>query len=57
MHERRQLFDDLIRFETELWDAVDERLRADVELPLSWFEPMTIMNRISHVFTALGVSR
>lgn len=43
---RRQLFDDLIRFETELWDAVDQLLRAEAELALSWFEPMTIMNQL-----------
>ena len=44
--ERRRLFDDLIRFETELWDAVDARLRSDAELALSWFEPMTIIDRL-----------
>lgn len=43
--EVRQLFDDVIRFETELWDAVDERLRADAGLALSWFEPMTVIDR------------
>jgi len=35
----RQVFGDLVRVETELWDAVDERLRTEVALPLSWFEP------------------
>jgi DNA-binding MarR family transcriptional regulator len=43
---RRELFDDLIRFETELWDAADQPLRAEAELALSWFEPMSIMNRL-----------
>lgn len=44
--EIRLLFDDLIRFETELWDAVDTRLQADVGLPLSWFEAMTVIQRL-----------
>ena len=48
MTEIRLLFDDLIRFETELWDAVDEHLQAEVGLPLSWFEPMTIIDRVPH---------
>lgn len=39
------LFDELIRFEIELWNAVDQRLRASHELPLSWFVPMQVMNR------------
>ncbi len=43
---RRRLFHDLIRFETELWDAVDQRLRTAVELPLSWFEPMVIIDQL-----------
>lgn len=42
-----ELFDELIRFETELWNAVDARLRADFDLPLAWFEPMQIVRRVS----------
>ena len=34
------LFSELIRFETELRNAIDARLRADYDLPLSRFEPM-----------------
>lgn len=40
------LFNDLVRLETELWDRVDWRLRRDHDLPLSWFEPMQIMERV-----------
>ena len=29
----RQLFIDLVRLETELWDAVDQRLRTEFDLP------------------------
>jgi DNA-binding MarR family transcriptional regulator len=40
-----ELFDELIRFETELWNAVDARLRDDCDLPLTRFEPMQIIGR------------
>lgn len=40
------LFSDLVRLETELWDRVDRRLREDHDLPLSWFEPMQVMDRV-----------
>ncbi|HUO38798.1 MAG TPA: MarR family transcriptional regulator [Mycobacterium sp.] len=39
------LFHQLIRFETELRNAVDARLRADCDLPLSWLEPMNVIAR------------
>lgn len=40
------LFDDLIRFETRLWDTVDARLCRDVDLQLTWFEPMQVIARL-----------
>ncbi|HSS23379.1 MAG TPA: MarR family winged helix-turn-helix transcriptional regulator [Mycobacterium sp.] len=39
------LFHQLVRFETELWNAVDARLRAEFNLPLSRFEPMQVIAR------------
>jgi DNA-binding MarR family transcriptional regulator len=39
----KQLFSDLIRFETELWNAIDVRLRTEHDLPLHKFEPMQII--------------
>jgi MarR family transcriptional regulator, organic hydroperoxide resistance regulator len=39
------LFAELIRFETELWNGVEARLRADLDLPLSRFEPMQVISR------------
>jgi len=39
------LFHQLVRFETELWSAVDARLRAEFDLPLSRFEPMQVIAR------------
>jgi MarR family transcriptional regulator, organic hydroperoxide resistance regulator len=41
----KRLFSELIRFETELWDGIDARLRADCGLPLGRFEAMQIVGR------------
>jgi MarR family transcriptional regulator, organic hydroperoxide resistance regulator len=43
MQDLKQLFSDLVRFETELWNAVDARLRAEHDLPLHRFEPMQVI--------------
>jgi DNA-binding MarR family transcriptional regulator len=43
MQDLTELFSDLVRFETELWNAVDARLRADHGLPLHKLEPMQII--------------
>jgi len=45
MDDLLDLFHQLIRFETELWNAVDARLRAEVGLPLSRLEPMQVIAR------------
>jgi MarR family transcriptional regulator, organic hydroperoxide resistance regulator len=42
----RQLFSDIIRFEIELWNAVDARLKSEFDLPLTHFEPMSVIERI-----------
>jgi MarR family transcriptional regulator, organic hydroperoxide resistance regulator len=42
----REVFNDLIRFEIEIWNAVESRLRAEFGLPLTHFEPMSVMARI-----------
>jgi len=39
------VFNDLIRFETELWNAVDARLRAEFALPLGNFDIMQVIAR------------
>jgi DNA-binding MarR family transcriptional regulator len=39
------LFNEVIRFEIELWNAVDARLKADCDLPLSRFLPLQIISR------------
>lgn len=45
MPDLQVLFSELIRFQTQLWNAVDARLRAEFDLPLSRFEPMQIIAR------------
>jgi len=42
----RQLFNEIIRFEIELWNAVEARLKAEFGLPLTHFEPMSVMDRL-----------
>ena len=46
MSELREVFNDLIRFEIELWSAVDTRLKSELNLPLTHFEPMAVIDRI-----------
>lgn len=41
------LFSALIRLETELWDAVDARLRQECGLPLARYEAMLIIGSLS----------
>jgi MarR family transcriptional regulator, organic hydroperoxide resistance regulator len=41
----KHLFSELVRLETELWDAVASRLRADHGLPLQQFEFMQVIAR------------
>jgi DNA-binding MarR family transcriptional regulator len=43
--ELRRVFDDLVRFETELWNAVDARLRSECGLPLGSVEVMGVVAR------------
>jgi DNA-binding MarR family transcriptional regulator len=45
MTDLKNVFSELIRLETDLWNAVDARLRSEHDLPLSWFEPMQVMSR------------
>ncbi|MGO4612706.1 MarR family winged helix-turn-helix transcriptional regulator [Nocardia sp. 2YAB30] len=34
----KSLYDNLIRYEIELWNAIDAALRAECDLQLTWFE-------------------
>jgi MarR family transcriptional regulator, organic hydroperoxide resistance regulator len=42
----RGLFNDIIRFEIELWNAVDARLKSEFNLALTHFEPMSVIDRL-----------
>jgi DNA-binding MarR family transcriptional regulator len=42
----KSLFNELVRFEIELWNAVEARLKSELGLPLTHYEPMTVMDRI-----------
>ena len=42
----RRLFNDIIRFEIELWNEIDARLKNEFDLPLTHFEPMSVIDRI-----------
>jgi DNA-binding MarR family transcriptional regulator len=42
----RRLFNDIIRFEIELWNAIDARLKDEFGLPLTHFEPMSAIDRL-----------
>jgi len=61
MEDLKQLFSDLIRFETELWNAIDARMRVEHDLPLHKFEPMQIIAtrpncRVYDIVGALSLS-
>jgi DNA-binding MarR family transcriptional regulator len=46
MTDLERLFDDLIRFEIELWNAVDARMRAEFGLSLGSFDTMRAIGRL-----------
>lgn len=55
------VFSDLLRLETELWDAVATRLRTAHDLELSWFEPMQVIARtpdcrVQEIAAALSIT-
>jgi len=55
------VFSDLLRLETELWDAVAARLRSEHDLELSWFEPMQVIARtpdcrVQEIAAALSIT-
>ena len=43
MTELRQVYSDLIRLETELWDAVDRRLRDECGMSMASFDVMQVI--------------
>ncbi|WP_328346391.1 MarR family transcriptional regulator [Streptomyces violaceus] len=43
MADLKLVFEDLVRFQIELWNVVDARLRAECDLQLTWFEVMRLL--------------
>ena len=61
MSDLRGLFNDLIRFEIELWNAIDARLKSEFGLPLTHFEPMSVIDtipgcRVYDIANELGIT-
>jgi DNA-binding MarR family transcriptional regulator len=61
MSDLRQLFNEVIRFEIEIWNGVDARLRSEFNLPLTHFEPMSVIDRhgscrVYEIATELGIT-
>ena len=61
MSDLRRVFNDIIRFEIQLWNAVDARLKSEFGLPLTHFEPMSVMDRLPRcrvydIATELGIT-
>jgi DNA-binding MarR family transcriptional regulator len=56
-----QLYDDLVRFETQLWNAVDARLRRDSGVTLGTYETLRVIAardecRVNDIADALVVT-
>jgi DNA-binding MarR family transcriptional regulator len=61
MTDVRQVFDDLVRFETVLWAAIDERLKKDCGLTLGSLNLMLIIDatpqcRVQDIAKALAIT-
>jgi DNA-binding MarR family transcriptional regulator len=61
MADLKRLYHDLVRFETELWAAVDGRLRQDCGLHLTWFEIMQFLGhqpgrRVQDIATEFAIT-
>lgn len=46
MVDLKELFYEVVRLEIELWNAVEDRLKSELDLPLTHYEPMSVMDRI-----------
>ncbi|MEV6794413.1 MarR family transcriptional regulator [Streptomyces sp. NPDC051320] len=57
----RQVFDDLVRFETDLWNEIDARLRRDGKVPLGSLNVMLVVERtpncrVNDIAAALSIT-
>lgn len=61
MADLRKVFDDLVRFETVLWNSADARLRRDCGVPLGSLNVLMVIDatprcRVYDIATALGIT-
>ena len=59
--ELRRVFDDLVRFETELWNGIDARLQRDCGVPLGSFNTLLVIEatpscRVNDIVAALSIT-
>jgi DNA-binding MarR family transcriptional regulator len=57
----RQLFDDLVRFETDLWNEIDARLRRECGVPLGSLNVLMVVERtadcrVNEIASALSIT-
>jgi DNA-binding MarR family transcriptional regulator len=57
----RQLFDDLVRFETDLWNEIDARLRRECGVPLGGLDVLLVVERtpncrVNEIASALSIT-
>nr|WSY57360.1 MarR family winged helix-turn-helix transcriptional regulator [Streptomyces sp. NBC_00886] len=57
----RQLFDDLVRFETDLWNGIDARLRHECDVTLGGLNVMLVVERagscrVNDIAAALSIT-
>jgi DNA-binding MarR family transcriptional regulator len=57
----RRLFDDLVRFETDLWNALDARLQQDCGLSMGTLDVMSVVARtplcrVNDIAAALSIT-
>jgi len=56
-----RIFNDLVRLEIAVWDAVDARLKSELSLPMTHYEPMSVIGRVPDcrvydIATELGIT-
>jgi DNA-binding MarR family transcriptional regulator len=57
----RRLFDDLVRFETDLWNEIDARLRRECGVPLGSLNVLLVVERtpscrVNEIASALSIT-
>ncbi|MGW0829093.1 MarR family winged helix-turn-helix transcriptional regulator [Streptomyces prunicolor] len=57
----RQVFDDLVRFETDLWNGIDARLRQECDVTLGGLDVMLVVERagscrVNDIAAALSIT-